>query len=835
MKAYTPPPLLTDAPPTAPDASVDTITVLRSIYDDYPLAKTITPDGESRVKQDAMWYSAEEFPIHDVHSLAAVLEEASRDPYKCVVRGQIIETADRTRMLRRKLERDDGTKPTLREVPHSWLLLDIDSVETPPEFDQFASPAATVAFVKELLPTAFHSATCWFQHTGSAGTKPGIRLRLGFWLDRALENTELKRWLGQCKIDLALFSAAQIHYVAAPILARGAADPLGGRPRSGIIPGEADAVAVPPSPEPELHIVDPGTESRPQAGEPPSADTPRLPRSLRLSSLASFKDHLAAIGDHHDRGLGCHGVLKAAISAYWREWGADASADALQALLEKRINQAVWDPARGHTPEYLQKQIKDLPGFINQIKRLQRKTEAENSFEVIGIDRVEAKQDEAKDEVRSPQHSDDALALRFAAAHANSLRYVAKLGRWLTWDGTRWSFDEMLLARKHARNVCRRAALECNKPKEGKLIASAKTISAVERLAQADPLIAATVDQWDFDPWLLNTPAGTINLRTGERKAHDPTDYLTKITGVAPDDSCSTRTWQEFLTRVTGGNQELIDFLQRMAGYSLTGSTREHAMFFKFGKGANGKTTYMNAIIGAVGEYHSTAPIEAFTATNQDRHPTDLAGLRGARLVTAVETEEGRRWAESKIKALTGGDKISARFMRQDFFEYVPQFKLVIAGNHKPGLRSVDEAMKRRLNLIPFTVTIPPGERDEQLPDKLKAELPGILAWMIKGCASWIERGLAPPPIVTDATAEYLAAEDAVSVWMEDAGLREPNAWETSNKLWTAWSSWADAAGEFVGTQKRFREQIEARGLQKADQRMARGYRGFRLFPAEQV
>ena len=249
---------------------------------------------------------------------------------------------------------------------------------------------------------------------------------------------------------------------------------------------------------------------------------------------------------------------------------------------------------------------------------------------------------------------------------------------------------------------------------------------------------------------------------------------------------------------MTDGKPELAEYLQRIAGYSLTGSTQEHAMFFLYGLGANGKTTFLNAITQAAGDYHRTAPIETFTASSIDRHPTDLAGLRGARLVTAVETEEGRRWAESRIKLLTGGDKIAARFMRQDFFEYIPQFKLIIAGNHKPTLRAVDEAIRRRLNLIPFTVTIPPDERDENLPEKLKAELPGILSWMIEGCVSWQERGLAPPSIVSDATAAYLEAEDAISAWIEEAGERDPNAWEKSNDLFASWKMWAEKTGEFV-------------------------------------
>jgi len=364
-----------------------------------------------------------------------------------------------------------------------------------------------------------------------------------------------------------------------------------------------------------------------------------------------------------------------------------------------------------------------------------------------------------------------------------------------------WHPDETLIARHRAREVCREAAASCNHSKTAKLIASAKTIAAVERLAQADRRIAATVDQWDADPWLLNTPAGIIDLRSGKIREHDPLAYLTKITEVAPDKKCPTPIWRAFLARIMSGNNDVIDYLQRVAGYSLTGSVQEHALFFFYGLGANGKTTFLNALTACAGDYHRTAPIETFTASNHDRHPTDLAALRGARMVTAVETEEGRRWAESKIKTLTGGDPIAARFMRQDFFEYRPQFKLIIAGNHKPGLRSVDEAIRRRFNLVPFTVTIPPDERDEKLPDKLRAELPGILAWMIEGCTEWRARRLAPPQIVTDATAAYLEEEDAIAAWIEEAGERDPSAWEKSGDLFGSWSGWANKAGEFIGSQ----------------------------------
>jgi putative DNA primase/helicase len=384
------------------------------------------------------------------------------------------------------------------------------------------------------------------------------------------------------------------------------------------------------------------------------------------------------------------------------------------------------------------------------------------------------------DEVRPPAFSDEALALSFADEHAEKLRYIAAWSKWHVWDGKRWSADATRRAFDMARRVCRRAARECNQDSAAKSLASAKTVAAVERLATADRRLAATTDQWDADPWLLNTPGGVIDLQSGEILSHQPTDYMTKITAVPPKGPCPL--WRKFLDRTFAGDAELIAFVQRVAGYALTGSTREHALFFGFGTGANGKSVLINTISGILGDYHRTAAIETFTASKVDRHPTDLAGLRGARLVTAIETEEGRRWDEAKIKALTGGDRIAARFMRQDFFEYVPAFKLVIAGNHKPSLRSVDESIRRRLNLLPFTVTIPPEERDRDLPEKLKAEWPGILRWMIQGCLEWQRIGLAPPKAVCDATAAYLEAEDAVGAWIEERCQCGPQAWASSRR-----------------------------------------------------
>jgi putative DNA primase/helicase len=429
----------------------------------------------------------------------------------------------------------------------------------------------------------------------------------------------------------------------------------------------------------------------------------------------------------------------------------------------------------------------------------------------------------------APQFSDEALALRFADQHAEHLRYVAAWGRWLQWDGKRWCFDDTLAALDLARKICRDAAEECEKENMAKTVASAKTIAAVVSLAKADRRLAATIEQWDADPWALNSAGGVIDLKTGNRRVHRPTDYMTRITAVSPNEDCPL--WHSFLDRITAGNKELQSFLQRVAGYSLTGSTREHALFFLYGVGANGKSVFVSTVSGVLGDYQRTAPIETFTASHGDRHPTELAGLRGARLVTATETEEGRRWAEAKIKQLTGGDTVSARFMRQDFFEFTPQFKLMVAGNHKPGLRSVDEAIRRRFNLIPFTVTIPPAERDPDLSETLKAEWPGILRWMIEGCLEWQRMGLVPPEVVTVATAAYLEAEDAIAAWLDDCCSRDAQSWEPTCSLFASWTAWATRTGEHVGTLRRFAQALENRGIAPHRRTSNRGFLGLRLNP----
>jgi putative DNA primase/helicase len=322
----------------------------------------------------------------------------------------------------------------------------------------------------------------------------------------------------------------------------------------------------------------------------------------------------------------------------------------------------------------------------------------------------------------------------------------------------------------------------------------------------------------------------TIDLRTAINRAPRPEDLCTRIAACRAQ-NIPTPLWTAFLARVTANDEDLQDYLRRVAGYCMTGSTREHVLFFFYGTGANGKGVFLNTLRYIWNDYAVVAPMETFVETQTERHPTELAHLRGARLVIAQETERGRRWAESKIKALTGGDPITARYMRQDFFEFTPQFKLMIAGNHKPSLRGVDEAIRRRFHLIPFTVTIPPEERDIQLTEKLRPEWPGILYWAIQGYREWMTMGLAPPHAVVEATEQYLLDQDSLGQWIDECCVVSNLSAAPSSGLYASWRTWSDTQGERPGSQKRFSQTLDARGFKHGHERTGTTFFGIALRP----
>ena len=462
-------------------------------------------------------------------------------------------------------------------------------------------------------------------------------------------------------------------------------------------------------------------------------------------------------------------------------------------------------------PEYSTWPIEKRNEFMAGEARAVRKARAANSNELV---------------------TEDSAAAEFTRIYTGLLRFDHDAGKWREWTGSIWRENRTGLAFHFARELARDLAV--TEPDKVRYVTSKTSFAGgVERFARSDPAFATTSEFWDRDPFLLGTPECLIDLRTGRKRAAKPDDGITKTTAIAPAENADCPLWAQFLWDATACDNEMIRFLRQWFGYALTGDTREHALAFIFGPGGNGKSVFLNVLTGILADYATTATMDAFIASKGDRHSTDVAMLRGARLVTASETEEGRQWAESRIKQLTGGDPIAARFVCRDNFTFRPSFKLTIVGNFKPSLRTVDDAQRRRFNLVPFANK--PVVPDRQLEEKLRAEWPAILRWAIDGCLDWQANGLVRPSSVAKATADYFADQDIIAQWLDEECDAEPgNRWKsaTSAALFASWTAYATRAGEKPGSRKPFAEELERRGFEnRKGGKGVREFRGIRLTP----
>lgn len=421
-----------------------------------------------------------------------------------------------------------------------------------------------------------------------------------------------------------------------------------------------------------------------------------------------------------------------------------------------------------------------------------------------------------------PEESEEALALAFAGLRKAKLRYVAAWRSWMVWDGVVWRPDQKQAVLNGIRTLTRAAADRIMDGQEARAraraisVASARSAEAVERLARTDGRLAAEPTGWDAQPMLLASPAGVVDLRTGQVTKARPELQLTKLAATSPAAEVLCPRWLDFLDTISGGDREMVGYLQRLAGYCLTGDTREHALFFLHGPGRNGKSVFISTLASILHEHAKTAPMDMLVASQGERHPTDLAMLRGARLVVAHETEANRPWAASKIKQLTGGDRISARLMRMDFFEFQPQFKLVVVGNHLPSLGRLDPALCARIHVVPFPVVIPSNKRDKALSEKLLKESPGILRWALAGCLAWQQEGLNPPDAVLAATRDYVKEADPIEAWLAQSCVRAIHGKESSSDLFASWCRWASAHSQAAGSQKAFSQNLIMRGFAQA-------------------
>lgn len=417
-------------------------------------------------------------------------------------------------------------------------------------------------------------------------------------------------------------------------------------------------------------------------------------------------------------------------------------------------------------------------------------------------------------------------AHRFVVRHGGNTRYVPTVKKWLTWDGARWLFDEdgevARLAKDTALSIYVEAAEESNDQRRAALAKwaaqseSERRLRSIVELAKTEPGVPLAVDALDADPWLLGVTNGVLDLRSGTLRQPRREDYITQRAPVAYNAEATCPTFEAFLSRIFADNRELIEFVRRAAGYTLTGSTAEQCLFLLWGTGANGKSTLVNTLRALLGDYATQADAATFMFRDRGGASNDIARLRGARLVSAIETEDGQRLAESLVKQLTGQDAIAARFLYAEHFEFVPAFKLWLAANHKPIVHGDDYAIWRRIHLIPFTVPIPEAERDRTLPEKLAAELPGILNWALAGCSAWQAHGLMPPEEVRAATAEYRREMDVLQDFLDARCIIKANARVGASALYAAYRHWAEETGHRPMSQTRFGRKLGERGFQKA-------------------
>ena len=809
----------------------DTISILR-----HPvalMAKTWKADGTIAPYGEAKYFTLEERQVNSLAELSQLLTDLQTQPKACIIRGKYVgdalarerDPAFRPGKVRRSLDYFD-------DQPLHTVLIDVDGFE-PLTSDVLTDPRGAIdEFVFTMLPEPFRGAGYHWQLSNSAGhPSKGAELRahLWFWLAKPLTSAQLRAWAKSVglKADLALFNPVQIHYTALPVFEPGQIDPYA--ERSGFVPGlfgdevelEVDEALLAQA----SSSVGRGARLREVVAEDPIAKAlydQGLVKSQRpdgaLNIVCPFEDEHSTKSNESSTVYFPPNTGGYAVGNF------------------KCLHASCADRTRGMFLARL-----GVDEVIDEFEDV-------STEPVVGADAgAVANRSRNGNVIPEAQHltTDQANARRIVDKFGKRLIVVA--GQWYAWTGMRWERDEgevyrcaCMLSKIIIAEAEAWLAKPTNSEEEAKLnkaVADAlrkwakksemkSTIDAAVGLAKK--MLAVDEDQIDSNPWLLNCTNGTVDLRTGELKPHDPADLITKLVPVAYNPAVRSKVWEDVVAQVTLEEElttrPLARFLQRWFGYCATGSTREQVFVVHYGNGSNGKSTILDTITEVLGDYASTAAPGLLVGGSSDRHPTEIADLFGRRMVTAHETGEGGYLKEDTVKRLTGSDRIKARFMRADFFEFAPTHKLQLLTNYKPIIKGQDYGIWRRVLLVPYLARFGSAEevaaghahfvKDTRIAERLKGELQGVLTWIVEGAREWFRDGLQPPDIVRAASKDYQAEQDRIRQFIEECceigdGFEVPLTDGMGGGLYDAYRVWCGESGFHALSKIRFSQEVE--------------------------
>jgi putative DNA primase/helicase len=423
------------------------------------------------------------------------------------------------------------------------------------------------------------------------------------------------------------------------------------------------------------------------------------------------------------------------------------------------------------------------------------------------------------------QFTDTTNAYRLFVKYGTDIRYNAPWKKWIVWDGKHWQMDDGYMIHDKGLKMIREIYAEQLKTSDYRdrmeiekyaiQSESARRRKAFVEAASWIPELNIKTDDLDKDPWLLNVENGTVNLRTGELREQRQEDLITKIANVRFDPAADCPEWKKFIREIMNYNADLIRFLQTAAGWAVTGDTSEQTMFILFGSGANGKSTFLNTIMNLLGDYAIATPTETFMRKSGEQITNDIARLRGTRFVTTTEAEQGKRLSEPLIKQITGNDRMTARFLYGEFFNFVPTFKIFMATNHKPVIKGTDYGIWRRIKLIPFTTTIPEEKQDKDLEKKLMEEGPGILNWILEGTVRWCNERLKTPPAITTATDEYRGEMDVIGNFIKERCVQGPGCSIRARELFKVYQGWCDENNEHACSERFLGLRLKELGIEQ--------------------